>query len=232
MTGNQGGQPLLELCSVTKGFVDGGAHRQIFDHIDLTLRAGESVALWGPSGSGKSTLLNIVAGVLTVDAGHVELALVGASSARESPVRYGALSAQATAWLRRRHLGYVFQFFNLIPTLTVEENIELSLRLAARTDLRPAAVARARALGLAHRLNAYPLDLSGGEQQRAAIARALAPEPVLVLADEPTGNLDAANAAAVTDALWGLAAETGCALMIATHDPQIAERADRRLDLT
>ena len=247
---------LLQVTGLTRSFDDGGHRRAVLEDLSFDLAAQETVALWGPSGSGKSTLLNIVAGVLPVDGGELCLHLSnlesrpeGSSESRpeyragdraEADVRrkarrtyrYGWQNAEQTAWLRRRYLGYVFQFFNLIPTLTVAENIELSLKLAGRPDLRSAARARAVELGLAQRLTAFPDQLSGGEQQRAAIARALAPEPLLILADEPTGNLDAANATAVTEALWSQVRHTGCALLVATHDPRIAERADRKLDLT
>ena len=217
---------LLELDGVTKSYLDGGVRRAVLDDLSLTVDAGDSLALWGPSGSGKSTLLNLIAGVQTADAGTLRLNPPGAA-----PISYGQLGEAVTAQLRRRHLGYVFQFFNLVPTLTVAENIELALRLADRRNLRATALARAERLGLSARLDAFPDQLSGGEQQRAAIARALAPEPVLLLADEPTGNLDAANAARVVSALWEMVTELGCSLLIATHDEQVAGRAARRLEL-
>ena len=217
---------LLSIERIVKRYLDGGVPRTVLDGVSLELEAGESVALWGPSGSGKSTLLNIVAGVQTLDEGRIVLA----ESNREATT-YGRERPAATARLRRERLGYIFQFFNLVPTLTVAENVELSLRLARRTSLREAALARAERLGLGHRLHAFPEQLSGGEQQRAAIARALAPEPALLLADEPTGNLDAGNAARVVDALWEMVADLDCALLLATHDEAVAGRADRRLEL-
>ncbi|MEM1436507.1 MAG: ABC transporter ATP-binding protein [Pseudomonadota bacterium] len=223
---------LLQIKTLSRSFDDGGRRRAVLADLSFDLAERETVALWGPSGSGKSTLLNIVAGVLPAEDGQLCLRLPGADGQPAREYRYGQQSAEQTAWLRRRHLGYVFQFFNLIPTLTVAENIELSLKLAERPDLGAAARERAIELGLERRLSAFPDQLSGGEQQRAAIARALAPEPLLILADEPTGNLDAANATAVTQALWTQVRNTGCALLVATHDPRIAERADRRLDLT
>lgn len=225
---------LLRAEGLTKSFDDAGERHMIFSGFDLALAPGEIVALTGPSGSGKSTLLNLFAGVLAADSGTIELQ-PGVAAEIESaadPVRYGRRSIAATAFLRRRYIGYVFQFFNLVPTLTVRENLLLALELADRMQRLPEALARLQSMGLAHRLDAFPDTLSGGEQQRAAIARALAPHPALVLADEPTGNLDAANAERVVDTLWQAVADCGCGLLIATHDPRIAARADRHLDLT
>ena len=217
---------LLTLDAVVKRYLDGGVPRTVLDGVSLTLEPGESVALWGPSGSGKSTLLNIVAGVQTLDEGRVTL-----NTAAGAATSYGRERPATTARLRREQLGYIFQFFNLVPTLTVAENIQLSLRLAGRSSLQDAALERAERLGLAHRLSAFPEELSGGEQQRAAIARALAPEPALLLADEPTGNLDSQNAARVVDALWDMVGSLNCGLLIATHDQAVAARADRRFEL-
>ncbi|MEM6707244.1 MAG: ABC transporter ATP-binding protein [Pseudomonadota bacterium] len=220
-------QALLTLADVSKGYWDGGAERQVIDRLSLSLDAGQSLTLWGPSGSGKSTLLNLIAGVVPVDSGELLLQ----PDPEHSRIRYGRESVAQTAALRRLHIGYVFQFFNLIPTLTVRENVRLSLTMAQREVLEEEALARLARLRLGHRLDAFPDELSGGEQQRAAIARALAPRPALLLADEPTGNLDAANAAEVLDALFGALEESRCALVIATHDAAVAERTDRRLEL-
>jgi putative ABC transport system ATP-binding protein len=217
--------PLLELQSVVKSFRDGTGTLSVLDGFSMTVPAGHSVAICGPSGSGKSTLLNLMAGLVPVDAGVVRLCVDG--QWRE----YGHDPAQARR-LRRRHFGYVFQFANLVPTLTLAENIRLTLELNKRMDLLDAALARARALGLGHRLDAFPDTLSGGERQRAAVARALAHEPRLVLADEPTGSLDARHAAAVADLLWETAAGVGAALVIATHDPAIAARAAAVVNLS
>jgi len=214
---------VLAVRDLTKAYEDGRGRRQVLDGVSFEVAAGEVVALCGPSGSGKTTLLNACAGLVVPDSGRVLLA-TGAV-----PENLAGLTDAARARLRRRHIGYVFQFFNLVPTLTVQENVLLPLALAGRRDLRDAALDRLAALGLGDAGAAFPERLSGGERQRVAIARALAHEPVLLLADEPTGNLDAANGALVVDLLWQQVRALGTALLIATHDPAVAERADRIL---
>jgi len=214
---------VLAVSDLTKAYEDGRGRRQVFDGITFEVAAGEVVALCGPSGSGKTTLLNACAGLVVPDSGQV---LLATGAGREN---LAGLADAARARLRRRHIGYVFQFFNLVPTLTVQENVLLPLALAGRRDLRDAALGRLAALGLGDAGAAFPERLSGGERQRVAIARALAHEPVLLLADEPTGNLDAANGARVIDLLWEHVRALGTALLIATHDPAVAERADRIL---
>lgn len=226
--------PLLQVSGLHKTFSDGQVDREILSGLDFTLAQGEMLVLWGPSGSGKSTLLNILAGVLAADAGNVELL-----DSQGSTWSYGQDDAQATTRLRRQLIGYVFQFFNLIPTLTIAENIELTIKLASSgsagvsraADLREQALAKADALGLTSLLDMFPETLSGGEQQRAALVRALAHQPRLLLADEPTGNLDASNALRVMDALTEQLAHSGCGLVVATHDPAIAEQAHRVIAL-
>ena len=221
---------LLDVRGLTKAFADGDTQRIVIANLELTLRVGEIVALWGPSGSGKSTLLNLLAGVQPADAGAIQL-----TCADGTVLRYGDVPLAQTQRLRRTEIGYVFQFFNLVPTLTVAENIELALQLAygrSASAHRDAAMARAESLGLGHLLHAFPERLSGGEAQRAAIARAMAFTPRLLLADEPTGNLDAANAAQVMSAFLEQVHTNQCALVIATHDDGIAARADRIIDLT
>lgn len=223
---------LLAARKLRKSYSDAGQQRAIFSDFDLTIAPGEIVALTGPSGSGKSTLLNLVAGVIAADSGAIELSpATGADARVVAPLRYGQSNAAATAYLRRQYIGYVFQFFNLVPTLTVRENVLLALQLAKAPTLLPEALERLSHMGLDHRLDAFPAELSGGEQQRAAIARALAPRPALVLADEPTGNLDAANAETVVSTLWDAVADCGSALLIATHDLNIAARAHRQVQL-
>lgn len=191
----------------------------------MRLDSGEVLALMGPSGSGKSTLLNLLAGMLEPDTGSVALKM------GDEHVELASLSAAARARVRRRGIGYVFQFFNLIPTLTVRENVLLPLELNGRQDLVARALTRLSALGMDSRADDFPEHLSGGERQRTAIARALAHEPVLVLADEPTGNLDAENARLVADMLIAHARELGAALVLATHDESAAARADQVLRL-
>ena len=224
--------PLLALRGVGKRFDDGGVSRWVLRDVTATLRPGHALALWGPSGAGKSTLLNLIAGFLTPDAGEIVF-----DAASGTPFTVSRASERERARHRRQRLGFVFQFFNLVPTLTVAENILLPIELtaphprAARERLRTEALERLDALGLGHCRDRFPATLSGGEQQRAALARALAHRPSLVLADEPTGNLDRRNAERVADLMWRLLDEAGCALIVATHNERLAERADVFIEL-
>ena len=215
----------IRLRGVRRGFGDGARYRPVIDGLDLEVAAGGTVALCGPSGSGKSTLLNLMAGLLPVDAGTLTLRHDGRSHDLSR-----LAEAERTA-LRRRAIGYVFQFFNLVPTLTVLENVALPLALNRLERRLPEVQRRLAALGLSERLDAYPAALSGGEQQRVAIARALAHEPSIVLADEPTGNLDARRSEQVADALFAESRRLGSALVVATHSVAVAERADRIVEL-
>ncbi len=171
---------ILRVRGLQKSFQDAQETRLVLDDINLSAGAGDVVALVGPSGSGKSTLLNLLAGILEADAGEIELCSEGRT------VAYTGLSASSRTRLRRRHIGYVFQFFNLVPTLTVRENVMLPLELNGLEELEAEALSRLESLGLVARLNDFPAHLSGGERQRTAIARALAHRPTVVLADEPT----------------------------------------------
>ena len=211
--------PLVELRGVTKAYREGGAERAVLRGVDATIRRGELCVLIGRSGSGKSTLLNLIGGIDVPTAG--EIVVDGLPLAR-------ATEARRTLF-RRHHVGFVFQFFNLIPTLTVEENLRLPLELNGRP--RDAARARAGALlaevGLADRGPAFPEQLSGGEQQRVAVARALVHEPLLVLADEPTGNLDLDTGRQVLDLLDRLTRRAGRTLVMATHSSEVVGLADR-----
>ena len=224
--------PLLALRGVGKRFDDGGVSRWVLRDVTATLRPGRALALWGPSGAGKSTLLNLIAGFLTPDEGEIVFDAAG-----DAPFAVSRASERERARHRRQHLGFVFQFFNLVPTLTVAENVLLPIELKAprpstsRDDLRAEALARLDALGLGHCRDRFPATLSGGEQQRAALARALAHRPSLVLADEPTGNLDRCNAEQVADLMWGLLDDAGCALIVATHNERLVERADAFIEL-
>ncbi|MBU6499105.1 MAG: ATP-binding cassette domain-containing protein [Rhodospirillales bacterium] len=185
--------------------------------IDLDIEAGAAVGLVGPSGSGKTSLLMVLAGLERASAGSVRLdgeELVGQGE-------------DALARLRRNRIGIVFQAFHLIPTMTALENVAIPLELAGARDAEARAAASLRAVGLAHRLTHLPGQLSGGEQQRVALARAFAPEPRLMLADEPTGNLDRATGAAVMDLLFDLRARAGTTLLLITHDPDLAARCGR-----
>ena len=215
--------PLVELRSVTKVYHEGETERPVLRGIDVSVTRGEFLALLGRSGSGKSTLLNVVSGIDAPTAGEVWVD--GTAMARLS-------DAERTRF-RRHHIGFVFQFFNLIPTLTVVENLLLPLEMIGRTG----AVARADAeallaeVGLADRGRAFPDRLSGGEQQRVAVARALVHDPELILADEPTGNLDGESAAVVLALLARLSRDRKKTVIAATHSAEIAGAASRMLVL-
>jgi len=211
--------PAVELRQLSKTYREGEAERAVLREVSVTIATGEIVVLVGRSGSGKSTLLNLIAGIDRPTAGSVAV----------DGTDLTALDEQARTRFRRRHIGFVFQFFNLIPLLTVEENLLLPLDLNGLADA--SGVARARALlervGLGGRGDSFPDRLSGGEQQRVAIARALIHDPALILADEPTGNLDADTAATVLDLLDTLAREMGRTVLMATHSREVIGVADR-----
>ena len=200
-----------------------GANQVVFDALSFALDRGEVVALLGESASGKTTLLNLMSGIDTPDAGLVQI----------DGVAVHDLGEPARTLLRRERIGFVFQFFNLIPTLTVAENVALPLQLLGRSS-RIAHEQADRLLeetGLAGTGERYPETLSGGEQQRAAIARALVHEPALLLADEPTGNLDEDTARRIIDLLTGLVRRKGATLLLVTHSQAVARSADRILSL-
>ena len=211
--------PALSVAGVSKNY---GA-RRVLDDVSFAVGAGERVALTGPSGSGKTTLLNCLGGVDRPDAGAITV--------RGTPVH--TLDSVGLARLRRVQIGTIFQFFHLLPTLSAAENIELPLQLLAvptaeRAERVAAALAR---VGLTARAAALPGQLSGGEQQRVAIARALVHRPGLILADEPTGNLDSANGANILALLRELSDETGTALVLVTHSEEAAAICHRRIHL-
>jgi len=193
----------------------------ILDGVSLEVAAGEVVAVTGPSGSGKSTLLGLIAGLDTPTAGSIAV----------DGVEVTALGETALARFRRRTLGFVFQSYHLIPTLTALENVAVPLELAGAPEPLAAARSRLDEVGLAERVDHYPAQLSGGEQQRVAIARAVALTPPLLLADEPTGNLDSATGAQIVDLLLALNRERGSTLLLVTHDSALAERAGRTIAL-
>ena len=211
---------LLELKDITKSFsgVDGDV--EVLRGVSLGLDAGQTLALTGESGSGKSTILHISAGLEVPDGGSLHL----------EGVEINELSEAERANLRRSEVGIVFQQFNLIPSLTVEANIGFQASLAGRRD-KTFESELVEELGLADQLKKYPESLSGGQQQRVAIARALAVRPKLLLADEPTGNLDESTASAVLTAMLDLVGRTGAALMVVTHSAVLAEKMDRRVRL-
>jgi putative ABC transport system ATP-binding protein len=191
----------------------------ILNGIALDIAAGEAVGVVGPSGSGKTSLLMVLAGLEQATSGSV---VVAGQELR-------GLDEDALARFRRAAIGIVFQAFHLIPAMTALENVAVPMELAGQPDAMARAEASLRAVGLGHRLRHLPGQLSGGEQQRVALARAYAPRPRLLLADEPTGNLDQATGAAVMDLLFALRAASGTTLMLITHDPTLAARCDRQV---
>ena len=206
----------VELIGVSKSYRRGDELVHALRLVSLTLARGEAVALVGPSGCGKSTTLNLVAGVDRPDEGAVIVAGTDLARAAENEL----------VRARRRAIGIVFQSFHLMPHLTVEENVALPLALDGRRDA-VRVLALLRRVGLEHRLRHFPAELSGGEQQRTAVARALVHRPAVVLADEPTGALDSASGAAVLALMDELRREEGSALLLATHDPAVAAFAAR-----
>jgi putative ABC transport system ATP-binding protein len=212
---------VIEVESLGKQVASGDGTLTILHEISFAVTAGEAVAVVGASGSGKSTLLGLIAGLDTPSVGTVRL------DGRD----IGALSEDQRAELRGRMLGFVFQSFQLLPALTALENVMLPLELAGRADAGAQAETMLRRVGLGERLGHYPKHLSGGEQQRVALARAFAVRPKLLLADEPTGNLDAATGAEIIDLMFGMNAETGTTLVLVTHDEALAGRCGRVLHL-
>ncbi|MGE5248119.1 MAG: ABC transporter ATP-binding protein [Verrucomicrobiota bacterium] len=213
--------PLVQLRGLTKSYPEGGSERVVFRNLCAEFGRGESVALLGRSGSGKSTLLNLIGGIDLPTAGEVRVGGTDLTS----------LSEQKRTVFRRRHIGLVFQAFNLIPTLTVLENVLLPLELNGTTGVRARAAAEEllRKVGLGDRTGSYPDRLSGGEQQRVAVARAVVHDPMLVLADEPTGSLDAETGAQVLQLLSEMSRNNGRTMIIVTHSDAVARGADRVL---
>ena len=213
--------PVIRARQLSREVIGPQGAIRILDGINFSLNARERVAITGVSGSGKSTLLGLLAGLDTPSHGDVEI--LGRSLA--------ALDEDQRAQLRRDHIGFVFQAFHLVASFSALENVMLPLELKGDSDARERARAMLARVGLQDRLEHFPRQLSGGEQQRVALARAFCTAPAILFADEPTGNLDAANAAAVTELLFGLNAESGTTLVIVTHDPALAARCERRLAL-
>jgi putative ABC transport system ATP-binding protein len=212
---------VLAARGIGKTVKSGTSDLVILREIDLAVTRGEAVAVVGASGSGKSTLLAILAGLDTPSVGDVQL----------DGQDLFSLDEDARARLRAMNVGFVFQSFQLLPSLTALENVMLPLELAGRRDARPAAAAMLERVGLSERLQHYPKQLSGGEQQRVAIARAFVSEPTLLLADEPTGNLDADTGQQVIDLMFALNRERGTTLLLVTHDEALSRRCDRILRL-
>ena len=210
---------LLQVQGLRRDFREGERTRSVLHNADVEVARGEIVALLGRSGSGKSTLLNLLSGIDHPDAGSIVM----------DGVRLDRLSERQRTLFRRHHIGFVYQFFNLIPTLTVAENVRLPLELVGRDRVEETAAQMLAEVELAQRAEAYPDRLSGGEQQRVAIARALVHDPPLILADEPTGNLDADSGARVLALLQRLVRERRQTLILVTHSREVAAIADRVL---
>ena len=214
-------EPVLRLEDVGLTLRGNAGPVEILRGVSLTVTPGETLGLVGPSGSGKSSLLMLMGGLERATAGQVTA--LGKD--------LGAMDEDALARFRRGRMGVVFQNFHLIPTMTALENVALPMEIANVEDAFARAAAELEAVGLSHRMGHYPAQLSGGEQQRVALARAVAPRPAVLLADEPTGNLDSANGAAIMDLLFSLRDRHGATLVMVTHAPELAARCDRIIRL-
>ncbi|MGB3503045.1 MAG: ABC transporter ATP-binding protein [Mesorhizobium sp.] len=212
-------ETVIELRDVSLTLGQGASRVHVLKGISLDVGRGEAAGIVGPSGSGKSTLLMVLAGLERVDSGTVSIA----------GQTLNGMSEDDVARFRGRSVGIVFQSFHLIPNMTALENVAVPLELAGRADAFEIATHELTAVGLGERLNHYPGQLSGGEQQRVAIARALAPEPDILIADEPTGNLDQATGRQIADLLFAKAQERGMTLVLVTHDPSLAARCQRQI---
>ncbi len=212
---------MIQATDLGKIYHRGGSRQAVLAGLEFSVGQGECVALLGRSGSGKSTLLNLLAGIDRPDTGRVEI----------NGQCLSAMNERERTLFRRRHIGFVYQFFNLIPTLSAAENVRLPMELNAwpRAHMDARVMTLLRDLGLDGRGGDYPEQLSGGEQQRVAIARALAHEPGLILADEPTGNLDAATGRNMLELLLRLTRDSGNTLLVVTHSLEVARAADRML---
>ena len=219
MSGIMHAAKVIEVSRLSKSVDNGGEPLVILHENSFSVAAGETVAVVGASGSGKSTLLGLLAGLDVPSSGSVMLA----------GERLEGLDEDARAGLRGRLLGFVFQSFQLLPSLNALENVMLPLELAGMTNARDEAKFWLDRVGLSHRLSHYPKHLSGGEQQRVALARAFAPKPTLILADEPTGNLDASTGQQIIELMFAINAERGTTLILVTHDEAIAARCTRCL---
>jgi putative ABC transport system ATP-binding protein len=210
-------QPLVAIRRLTKFYVRGEQVIPVLVDIDLDIARGEYIALMGPSGSGKSTLLNLIAGIDKPSSGEIRVAGVDIAQLRE---------AELAAW-RAAHIGFIFQFYNLIPVLNATENVELPLLLThlSKSERRERALTALKVVGLADRASHYPRQLSGGQEQRVAIARAIVTDPKVLVADEPTGDLDAKSATEILELMETLNRDFRKTIVMVTHDPRAAERA-------
>jgi putative ABC transport system ATP-binding protein len=223
MNDGSDGAPLVAIRGLGKYYVRGGQIIPVLVDINLDVNEGDFVALMGPSGSGKSTLLNLVAGIDKPSAGQILVAGVDIAQLTDG---------ELAAW-RAAHVGFIFQFYNLMPVLTAFENVELPLQLTSlgRRERRERVQNALSLVGLSDRVDHYPNELSGGQQQRVAIARALIADPTIIVADEPTGDLDRVTAEEILDLLQGLNRELGKTIVMVTHDPKAAARARRMIHL-
>jgi len=210
-------EPIIHINSVSKSYFRDSLEIPVLTNITLSIPEGEFLALMGPSGSGKTTLLNLIAGIDRPDSGEIR---IGGTA-------IGTLNESDLAKWRSRHVGFVFQFYNLLPVLTAYENVELPLLLTnlSRKEKKEHVEAALRLVGLADRMRHYPKQLSGGQEQRVAIARAIVTDPTLLVADEPTGDLDKVSAAEIMSLLERLNKEFKKTIVIVTHDPRAAEKA-------
>jgi putative ABC transport system ATP-binding protein len=212
---------MIRVRALSMRLSSGGREVNVLTDVSLDVPAGQFLAIAGPSGSGKSTLLGLIAGLDQPTAGRIEVA----------GVEITGLDEDGLARFRRDRIGYVFQSFHLLPTLTAAENVAVPLELAGETDAAARAAALLAEVGLAERAHHYPVQLSGGEQQRVAVARAMARRPALLLADEPTGNLDSATGKQIIELLVGMNRRLGATLVLVTHDTALAAHADRVVTL-
>jgi putative ABC transport system ATP-binding protein len=212
---------IIDAGAVQLALGKGSARVEILKGIDLAIEKGETVALLGPSGSGKSSLMAILSGLERADSGRIMIA----------GLDFSRLDEDGLAAARRGRIGIILQAFHLLPTMTALENVAVPLELAGVTDAFERATTELQAVGLGHRLDHYPAQLSGGEQQRVAIARATAPRPAILFADEPTGNLDATTGEGIMNLLFDRQSETGATLLVITHDPALAARCARIVEM-
>jgi putative ABC transport system ATP-binding protein len=212
-----GKQPIVEIQNLSKSYRRGSQVVPVLNDLTFDIKEGEFLALMGPSGSGKSTLLNLIAGIDKADSGAIKVGSIDITALTET---------QLARW-RADNVGFIFQFYNLIPVLTAFENVELPLLLTglSRSERRAHAEIALSIVGLADRMDHYPGQLSGGQQQRVAIARAVITDPAIIVADEPTGDLDRVSAREILDLMARLNAEAGKTIVMVTHDPRAAEKA-------
>ncbi len=215
----QSPDPTISLKNIHLTLGEGASRVHVLKGINLDIKRGSSTGIVGPSGSGKSTLLMVLAGLERIDSGNITI----------NETNITDLDEDLLASFRGQNIGIVFQSFHLIPNMTASENVAIPLELSGTPDAMAVAARELEAVGLGERLNHYPGQLSGGEQQRVALARALAPEPAVLIADEPTGNLDGETGKQVAELLFSRQREKGLTLVLVTHDPALARRCDRTI---